>query len=325
MCLTPGDAVLETADGASVFYRIIGEGPPAIYVHPFQNPTTRVAEIVPYRARLSFVLPHPRGMARSSPARGADELSLERLVEDMEELRRHLCIERWVVHGRAEGGCTALLYATRYPASVAGLVLFATAPSYRYLARQEGLFDPDHPGFALLNATLWRVLAEPTDHNYSAHWAARARILMRARAIAQGRPLPDQPPPWPAVREMAAHRKSDDIPLGAARRFQRYMLDILSYDVRAELSAVQAPALIMAGRHDPYCTVDQSEELAALLPRAELMILDNAAHAITLDAGPVVEQRVHAFLARHGLDHSAPPVQGTMQAHDPIAEREYTT
>lgn len=301
MSLTPREAVLETADDAHIFYRVVGTGPPAIYVHPFQNPTTRVAEIIPYRSRLSFVLPHPRGMLRSSAARAPEELGLDRLVDDMEELRLRLQIERWVVHGRAEGGCVALLYATRYPDAVAGLILFASAPSYRYLAAQEGLFDPAHPGFALLNATLWRLLAEPSDRHYSAHWVARSRILMRARAIAQGKPVPESQPPWPTVDELARHRKSEDIAVGAALRFQRYMLDILSYDVRADLSTVAAPALVVAGRHDPYCPLEQSEELAALLPRAELLVLDHAAHAITMDAGPAIERAVHAFLTRHGL------------------------
>jgi proline iminopeptidase len=284
-----------------VFYRIVGEGPPAVYVHPFQNPTTRVAEIIPYRTRLSFVLPHPRGMLRSSPARTADELGLDRLVEDLEELRRHLGIDRWVLHGRSEGGFVSLLYATRYPEAVAGLVLFATAPSYRYLVRQQGLFEPDHPGFALLNATLWRALAEPTDHNYSAHWTARARILMRARAIARNKPLPDPPQAWPDVGDLPKHRKSEDIPLGAAVRFQRFMLEILAYDVREALKAVQAPALVLVGRYDPYTTPDQSEELAAALPQAELVVLEHAAHALSIDAGPEVEKAVHDFLTRHRL------------------------
>lgn len=301
MTLVSGDAVLDTADGAQIFYRVVGQGPPAVYVHPFQNPTSRVAEIVPYRDRLSWVLPHPRGMARSSEARDADELGMERLVEDMEELRLHLGIERWVLHGRSEGGFVSLLYATRYPAAVSGLILYATAPSYRYLARQQGLFEPEHPGFALLNATLWRALAEPTDHNYSAHWTARARILMRARALAHNKPVPEPPQPWPDVREATAHRKSEDIPAGAARRFQRFMLDVLAYDVRDQLRALDVPALVVAGRYDPYCTLDQSEELAALLPRAELVVLDRAAHAITLDDGPAAERAVHDFLTRHSL------------------------
>ncbi len=53
------------------------------------------------------------------------------------------------------------------------------------------------------------------------------------------------------------------------------------------------PALIVAGRHDPYCTLDQAEELAALL------VLDRAAYAISADGGVAVEQAVDAFLTRH--------------------------
>lgn len=301
MTLQPGEGTLQTSDGASIFYRVVGQGAPAVYVHPFQNPTTRVAEIVPYRSRLSVALLYPRGMVRSSAARTPDELGLDRLVEDMEELRQHLGVERWLVHGRSEGGFVALLYATRYPQAVSGLILFATAPSYRYLARQEGLHDPDHPGFQVLNGTLWRLLAEPTDQHYMAHWGARARILLRARSQAQGQPVPAPLQTWPTLEELLASRRQEEIPQGAALRFQRFMLDIASYDVRPNLPAVTAPALIVAGRHDPYCTLDQSEELAALLPRSELVVLDQAAHALSMDAGPTVEQAVNDFLTRQGL------------------------
>jgi pimeloyl-ACP methyl ester carboxylesterase len=216
-------------------------------------------------------------------------------------VRAHLGVERWLVHGRSEGGFAALLYATRYPQAIWGLVLFATAPSYRYLTRQEGLYDPDHPGFRLLNDTLWRFLAEPTDRNYAAHWGVRARILLRARSHAQGQTVPPALQTWPTLDQLFSSRRQEDVAAGAAARFQRFMLDVLSYDVRPDLPAVTAPALIVAGRHDPYCTLDQAEELAGLLPQSALLVLDRAAHAISADGGAAVEQAVKEFLTRHNL------------------------
>jgi proline iminopeptidase len=53
------------------------------------------------------------------------------LVADIEKLREHLGIERWLVAGGSWGSTLALAYAEKYPERVTGVVLMAVTTSRR--------------------------------------------------------------------------------------------------------------------------------------------------------------------------------------------------
>jgi pimeloyl-ACP methyl ester carboxylesterase len=60
------------------------------------------------------------------------------------------------------------------------------------------------------------------------------------------------------------------------------------YDLRADLARIEAPALVLGGRHDfimpPAST---AEPLAAGLPHAELVVFEDSGHF------PYIEQAAH--------------------------------
>ncbi len=62
-----------------------------------------------------------RGSGRSASATDKN-YSLERVVQDMEELRAHLKIEKWVVMAHSFGGIIATEYARKHPERISGLV-----------------------------------------------------------------------------------------------------------------------------------------------------------------------------------------------------------
>jgi len=53
------------------------------------------------------------------------------LIADIEALREHLSIERWIVNGASWGSTLALAYAQAHPDRVLGLVLFAVTTTSR--------------------------------------------------------------------------------------------------------------------------------------------------------------------------------------------------
>src|SRR6188768_581991 len=64
-----------------------------------------------------------RGAGRSTPLGCLDQNTTPKLVEDMERLRRHLGIERWLVFGGSWGSTLALAYGEHHPERVSALVL----------------------------------------------------------------------------------------------------------------------------------------------------------------------------------------------------------
>lgn len=64
-----------------------------------------------------------RGCGRSRPYSSLEENTTWELIDDIERLREHLGIERWLVFGGSWGSTLALAYAIKHPERVAGLLL----------------------------------------------------------------------------------------------------------------------------------------------------------------------------------------------------------
>jgi proline iminopeptidase len=130
---------LRVGDGHELHWEIVGspEGIPAVYLHG--GPGSGSGE----SARRWFdpsafraVLFDQRGCGRSRPL-ADDHLhdlttnTTDHLVADIEQLREHLDIDRWVVVGVSWGATLALVYAQRHSDRVRGIVLGAVTSGTR--------------------------------------------------------------------------------------------------------------------------------------------------------------------------------------------------
>ncbi|BDX08515.1 prolyl aminopeptidase [Planctobacterium marinum] len=70
-----------------------------------------------------IILPDQRGAGRSRPYAELEENETWHIVEDLEKLRKHLGIERWLVMSGSWGSLLALCYAIKYPEAISGLIL----------------------------------------------------------------------------------------------------------------------------------------------------------------------------------------------------------
>ena len=70
-----------------------------------------------------IILFDQRGAGRSTPHTEIRNNTTADLVADMEKIRQHLGIERWVVFGGGWGATLSIAYAQQYPSRVLGLVL----------------------------------------------------------------------------------------------------------------------------------------------------------------------------------------------------------
>src|SRR3989454_204555 len=70
------------------------------------------------------VLFDQRGSGQSTPHASLEENTTWHLVADIEQLREHLRIDRWLVFGGSWGSTLALAYAQKYPERVTEMILF---------------------------------------------------------------------------------------------------------------------------------------------------------------------------------------------------------
>ena len=100
-----------------------------------------------------IVLYDQRGAGRSTPAAELTDNTTAHLIDDVERLRRHLGIDKWMLFGGSWGSTLALLYAQAHPERVLGLVLRGI-----FLATHEEI-DWFLHGMARVFPEAWRAFA----------------------------------------------------------------------------------------------------------------------------------------------------------------------
>ena len=123
--------MLDVGDGQQIYWEECGnpDGIPAVFLHggPGGGCSPAHRQVFdPERYRI--ILFDQRGCGRSLPHAWEPEADLStnttwHLVEDMERLRTHLGVDRWLVFGGSWGSTLALAYAQTYPQRVLALVL----------------------------------------------------------------------------------------------------------------------------------------------------------------------------------------------------------
>jgi proline iminopeptidase len=117
---------LRVSDVHEIYYEECGNpaGKPAVFLHggPGAGSDKRARQFFdPQHYRI--VVFDQRGCGRSRPSASLIENTTWHLVADIERLRKHLGIERWLVFGGSWGSTLALAYAEANPERVSELVL----------------------------------------------------------------------------------------------------------------------------------------------------------------------------------------------------------
>ncbi len=225
-----------------------------------------------------------RGAGRSRPLGSLVQNTTAELVHDIETLRRHLGIDRWLLFGGSWGSTLALAYAQAYPARVSACVLRGVFLGRReevnwFLSGMAQIFPDAHANFAgflpeaergdLLGAYLARL----THPDPAVHLPAA-----RAWSIYEGSCSTLLPSP-----ETVASFSQDRTALGLARIEAYYFANGLFLPPEGLLGRMgriaQIPGEIVQGRYDMICPARSAFELAAAWPGARLTLIPDAGHS----------------------------------------------
>jgi proline iminopeptidase len=225
-----------------------------------------------------------RGAGRSRPLGGLAANTTSDLVEDIEQLRRHLRLDRWLLFGGSWGSTLALAYAQTHPDRVAGLVLRGV-----FLGRQSEvdwflhglatIFPDAHAQFvqflpeAERGDVLGAYLRRLTDPDPVIHMSAARAWSVYEGSCSTLLPSPD------TVASFAQDRTA----LGLARIEAHYFAHKLFLPPEGLLGHMHRighlPAEIVQGRYDMVCPARTAFELAAVWPQARLTIIPDAGHS----------------------------------------------
>ncbi|MFD9145716.1 prolyl aminopeptidase [Streptomyces diastaticus] len=282
--------MLDVGDGQRIYWEARGNprGKPAVVVHggpgagcPPRAP--RAFDLSRYRV----VLFDQRNCGRSTPHASDPSVSLrhnttDHLVADMERLRRHLGIGRWLLFGGSWGSTLLLAYAERHPERVAEIVIPSVTTTRRseidWLYRGVGRFFPE----------AWdRFVAGSGTAPDGDLVGAYARLVEDADPAVRERAVAD----WLAWEDAVVSAEGQGAPYaGRPSDAQTAMVRLCAWYfshgawlaegalIRDAHRLGSVPGKLVHGRLDLGGPVHTAWELARAWPGARLSVVESAGH-----------------------------------------------
>ncbi len=230
-----------------------------------------------------IVLFDQRGAGQSNPVGEYNDNTTQLLIEDIEQLRGLLQIDRWLVFGGSWGSTLALAYGQAYPAHCTGFILrgifLGTRGEIDWFINGIKNFYPDaHRRFAEAvppaeRDDLMRAYQKRLFGNDAQQMQAAARAWTEYESSCLFLVPPDS----------VEARDSDRACLAIGRLEAHYMLHDCFLQPDQLLQGVEQirhlPALIVQGRYDVVCPPLAAYRLHAAWPQAQLKIIADAGHA----------------------------------------------
>ncbi len=208
-------------------------------------------------------------------------ITLDKMTEDIEVIRKHLNIEEWVVLGHSFGGMLASYYATKHPKSTKGLILSSSGGINLDLFSQLDIR-------ARLSSTERDSLAYWTSQIANGDTSYHAR-LKRGTFLAPAY-LYDR-----SNLETVAHRLTQGNWTINGLVFQDMRSS--NFDCSAALKTYEKPVLIIQGAND-IIAESISEYAHEVLPHSTLVVLEKCGHYGWLDQPEQYFGAIHKYLSR---------------------------
>ena len=254
----------------SLYYERHGMGFPVLFVSGLGGfASFWQDQVATFAKRFEVITFDHRGFGQSDPSRIG--YTVERMAVDVIGLMDALGIKRGHVVGHSTGGAIAQTMAIEYPSRLAGVVLSATwAKTDAYFRRL----------FALRKEVLQRLGASiyvqaSTLFLYPSWWIARNNERLRQTE----------------AQNLAAFAPVEIV---SAR------IDaMLAFDRTRELSRIKSPTLVIGAEDDIVTPAYFSEELARLIPGAEVKIFPRGGHYFNQVRAREFNNAVLPFLVSH--------------------------
>ena len=267
-------------DGTRIAWSAVGTGPPIVKTanwmshleYEWESPLLR-HWLVELSRQHSLIRYDCRGNGLSD--RGAEDLSLDAFVQDLECVTGTIADEKFDLVGISQGAVFSIAFAVKHPEKVRKLVLFGGfaagwrhSPSPELRAQRQAMVTLTEVGWGLNNPAfrqMFTSLFVPRATPEAADWFNE---LQRVSA--------------------------------SPHEAQRLQLAVAEFDVRPLLARVRAPTIVFHSRDDAMVPFANGRQLASSIPGAEFVGLDSENHLLLEDepAWAVFVDHLRDFLAR---------------------------
>jgi 3-oxoadipate enol-lactonase len=252
-----------------MYYKVHGSGEPIVLIHGLSmDSSTWFNQIPVLSQKYQVIVFDNRGVGQTDAPNEA--YSTEMMADDAAALMKFLNVDNAHILGFSMGGMIAQIMALKYPELVKSLLLVATAA--RFPARAKHLVQ------------IWlKMLKE----NVSLEISTRDSFL------------------WVYTNEFFEHNETVAASVDRALNhpyplsthgFAGQVAALMQHDTRSQISTISVPTLVLIGKDEILIPMEFSEELAARIPKAELVILEHGGHNCWMEFPESFNQTVMKFL-----------------------------
>lgn len=286
--LLPTKQLLSSGDHHHIYIEQCGNpnGLPIIFLHGGPGSGCRPQHRCYFDPSVyRIILFDQRGCGRSTPIGELEHNSSDILIEDMELIRQHLNIDKWVLFGGSWGATLALLYAQKHPETVSAMILRGT-----FLARQKDIdWVYAEGGASKLFPEAWHQLVghlatehqtSPLQHYFELLNSEKDEIVTDTAWRLNA---------WEStivtLRDYEFELpKTDELgPIAHSLIQLHFALNecfIGSNQILDNIETIRhIPTQIIHGRYDVVCPASQSWELHQAWPESSLTVVPMAGHA----------------------------------------------
>jgi proline iminopeptidase len=236
-----------------------------------------------------IILFDQRGCGKSTPLGETKENTTKDLISDIETIRKHLNIKKWILFGGSWGSSLALAYGVRYPEYLIGLILRGV-----FLSREKELdwflkdvdqFFPEHYELLLNhkdNINKDNLLEEYTRLVFGNNFniAKKASVAWNKFEGSVLKLLP--------TSDLSDNKEINyEFELARAKVQLHYINNLCFIDGEKILNKVEVlkniPVEIVQGRYDMVCPPKTAYDLKQRLPHSQLVIIADAGHSASED------------------------------------------
>ena len=270
-------------DGSQTYYKTFGSGRPMLIINggPGMNSNGFEAMAKTLSKKNETIIYDQRGTGRSTlKTLDASTISMKLMADDIESLRLHLKIKKWVVLGHSFGGMLGSYYATLYPNSIEKLILSSSGGLDLKLLDGPNLIESGLTKIEKDSLKYWNDKIDKGDTSHTAR-------LGRGRAMAPAYVFNRKFIPIIAERLTQGNSTINGLLWSDMQK--------MKFDCKSKLKSFQKPVLIIQGQQD-IISNEIGELAQKTFPNAKLILLENSKHYGWLDAEETYFGEIEKFL-----------------------------
>ncbi len=274
-----------TSGNSKLHYKTFGAGKPILIINggPGMN-SDGFTIIAQELAKMNFktIIYDQRGTGKSTLEKvNSETITMDLMVEDIENLRRHLQIDTWIVFGHSFGGIMATYYATKHPQTIEKIIFSSSGGvSMKFTSYVQ----------ERLNSNLTKIERDSLNYyqtKVSNGDLSDKTLKQRAKHLANAYVYDKSKAPIIAERLTKTNFTINSLVFENLRK--------IKFDCKLSFKNFNQKVLVLQGKNDLIST-DTAQEIADAFPNSKLVLMDNCGHYGWLDAKEVYFNSIYDFL-----------------------------